>query len=87
MKHGWSAAALSLVLTFASNANGDPDACREAIGRYKSAQGDIVDALKTYANCIAESRGQDDCSAEFSQLKIAQDDLESAVWDYRADCR
>jgi hypothetical protein len=57
----------------------DPRECREAIDRYNSAISDVSTALRRYASCVSDSRGHDDCSSEFSSLRSAQDDFESAV--------
>jgi hypothetical protein len=64
----------------------DPEECREAISQYNSAKSDIADALKRYASCVSDSDGHDDCSSEFSTLRSAQDDFESAVSDYESNC-
>lgn len=63
-----------------------PDECREAIDAYKSAVDDISQALRRYANCIADSKGHDDCSSEFRRLRSDQDDFETAVSSYESDC-
>jgi hypothetical protein len=68
------------------NANADPEACQQAINEYNSAISDVSDALKSYASCVSSSNGSDDCSLEFSQLRSAQDDFESAVGSYETDC-
>jgi hypothetical protein len=44
---------------------------------------EVSDALRHYARCISDSQGHDDCSTEFSSLKSAQDDFESAVFRLR----
>jgi hypothetical protein len=75
-----------VVLVGVSRATAGTEECRSAIDDYDSAKGDIADALKKYAACVANSDGQDDCDSEFSNLKDAQDDFESAVSDYQSDC-
>jgi hypothetical protein len=67
-------------------ARADPEECRDAIDKYKSAIDDVSEALRRYANCISNSRGHDDCSSEFRRLRNAQDDFESAVSAYESDC-
>jgi hypothetical protein len=80
---------LTAVLILASSirlAAASPESCRDAIDAYNSASSDVPGALRTYASCIASSRGHDDCSSEFSTLSSAQDDFESAVSDYESEC-
>jgi hypothetical protein len=76
--------AVSVVATIETRAN--PEECRDAISQYNSAKSDIADALKRYASCVSDSDGHDDCSSEFSSLRSAQDDFESAVSDYESNC-
>jgi hypothetical protein len=64
----------------------DPDGCQNASGQYRSAKSKVFNAIKTYAGCIRNSDGHDDCSSEFSNLHAEQDDFESAVSDYASDC-
>ena len=63
-----------------------PSECREAVDQYNSALSDVSDALKRYRSCVADSQGHDDCSSEFSTLRSAQDDFESAVSEYESEC-
>jgi hypothetical protein len=67
-------------------ASANPEECRDAIDSYRSAKSDISDALRRYARCISSSDGRDDCSSEFSALRSAQDDFETAVSDYGSEC-
>jgi hypothetical protein len=60
--------------------------CRDAISSFRSARSDVATAVRTYATCIADSDGHDDCSSEFSTLQSAHDDFESAVASYQSDC-
>jgi|SRR5579883_2822836 hypothetical protein len=60
--------------------------CGEAVAQYNAALSDLEDALRRYASCVADSRGHDDCSVEFSQLRSAQDDFETAVSEYESEC-
>jgi hypothetical protein len=64
----------------------DPESCREAVDGYNSARREVSDALRSYASCVSDSQGHDDCSSEFSQLSSAQDDFESAVSEYESEC-
>jgi hypothetical protein len=61
--------------------------CTRSIDNYNSVIQDVADTLKRYTNCISASRGSDDCSSEFSRLRSAQDDFESAVSQYRSNCQ
>ncbi len=82
--------AVAVALNFLSAANGpamaDPDECQDAITHYNTAKSDLADALPVYVNCLSDSKGHDDCSAEFSQLQSAQSDFEDAVSEYQSDC-
>jgi hypothetical protein len=64
----------------------DSESCRTALDQYRSAKSDVFDAIKTYASCVRDRDGHDDCSSEFSSLQSEQDDFESAVSDYEGDC-
>ncbi len=66
-------------------AHADARECREDVDHYNSVLGDVTDSLKRYANCVASSRGHDDCSTEFRHLKNDQGDFESAWVSIRAD--
>jgi len=70
----------------ASTARSGTDECAEALDKYNSVLPDIAHALRGYATCVSDSEGHDDCAADFSTLKSAQDDFESAVSDYQSDC-
>jgi hypothetical protein len=78
--------ALTLVAMFPPAILADVDSCREAIRQFKSARADIASAFRTYGNCVSGSDGTEDCSSEFGQLRLAQDDFESAVSSYQSDC-
>jgi hypothetical protein len=52
--------------------------------QYMPAKSDVFDA-KTYASCVRDSDGHDDCSSECSSSQSEQDDFESAVSDYEGD--
>jgi hypothetical protein len=61
--------------------------CDSAVSDYNSAISDIDSYLRRYSRCVADSRGNDDCSSEFRRLRSAQDDFESAVSRYQSECR
>ena len=67
-------------------AGADAGECQEAIDRYHHKLSDVSDAVRQYARCVADSRGRDDCDSEFSALRNAQDDFESAVHQYKNEC-
>ena len=76
-----------VVLAFLSTpARADRHDCREAVKAYNAARHDVSDALRSYVDCLSQSRGHDDCSSEFSQLQSAQTDFETAVSGYERDC-
>jgi hypothetical protein len=86
-KHfGAMAGALIFMLGRGPMALAGSDECNDAVDNYNSALSDVGDTLKRYANCVSDSQGHDDCSIEFSQLKSAQDDFESAVSEYESEC-
>ncbi len=84
----WATAmACGIFLALGGNgARSDTDECREALEHYKSAKSDVSSALRQYGRCVSDSKGHDDCSAEFSTLHSAQDDLEAAVSEYQSNC-
>jgi hypothetical protein len=67
-------------------ASAGPDGCRDAVDKFKSARGDVADALRSYASCVSGSDGHEDCSTEFSSLNSEHDDFESAVSEYESEC-
>jgi hypothetical protein len=78
---------LAITICSASVCIADPEECRNAVDQYNSTRSEVSDTLKTYASCISDSRGRDDCSTEFSSLQSAQDDFESAVSEYESECQ
>ncbi|HEX9463333.1 MAG TPA: hypothetical protein VGB82_12110 [Alphaproteobacteria bacterium] len=80
------AIALLTVLVASPVAMADPEDCRVAIDQYNSARTDVFYALKGYSQCVSGSDGHDDCSGEFSRLRAAQSDFESAVSEYESEC-
>jgi hypothetical protein len=60
--------------------------CSDAVANYNSTTAELGDNLKRYANCVADSRGTDDCSNEFRHLRSSQDDFETAVSSYQSEC-
>jgi hypothetical protein len=78
--------ACALIAASITTARAGVAECKEAIQQYNSAQSDVADALRSYARCLSGSDGHDDCSSEFSSLRSAQDDFESAVAEYESNC-
>jgi hypothetical protein len=78
---------LLLALAATRPATAGPQECREAAEAYKTAHRALLEALHSYGRCVAQSDGRDDCSAEFSNVRSAQDDFEQAVEDYGNECR
>lgn len=74
------------MLTVADARAADQAQCKAAINKYNSAIKDVSEQIGRYASCVRDSKGFDDCSSEFFQLKNAQDDFEDAVRIYRANC-
>jgi hypothetical protein len=57
----------------------DPESCRHAVEKYRSAKADVTAAFGGYADCIADRDGREDCHREFALLGRKQGDLKSAV--------
>jgi hypothetical protein len=71
--------AVALLFAFTVATSADLEECREALNQLQSTKSDLADALRSYASCLQDTDGHDDCSSEFSTLKSAKDDFESAV--------
>jgi hypothetical protein len=80
------AVALGIALITGISATADPEACKGATLVFKSAKNGVGDYLRRYASCVSRSNGHNDCSSEFSRLRSAQDDFESAVSNYDREC-
>jgi hypothetical protein len=78
--------ALALTLFIGPIAYADVYGCRAAIEQYTSAKRELSFSLPLYANCIRDTRGNDDCSSEFQMLQFDQEDFENAVLDYETEC-
>jgi hypothetical protein len=76
-----------VALALVPGADADRDGCRKAADQYEIALSEVTDALRSYEKCIVASRGRDTCSAEFSDLDVAQDQFETAVAEYKERCR
>lgn len=80
-----TALALAMLCSGAAVAQ-DNYACRSAISSYNLAMETVSSALRGFSNCVANSRGREDCSFEFSRLRSAHADFEIAVSRYRREC-
>lgn len=60
--------------------------CDDAVDSYNSAADDLMSALRRYASCVSSSEGKDDCSGQFSRVRSAQSDFESAVSEIDSYC-
>jgi hypothetical protein len=78
-----AAAAVSVV----APASGQSEQCRDAIEQYNSSVEDIRRALTRYAQCVAQSEREEDCSSEFNQLESAHGEFEQAVTEHQRYCR
>ena len=82
---------LALTAVFVATANvseayAENEDCDTATAQINNARTDISNAMRKYSRCVGSTQGDDDCSLEFSRLKRAQDDFESAVEGYQSDC-
>lgn len=79
-------AAVGVVGGSGASARQDEYACRLAVSSYNSAVDDIATQMQRYGRCVSYSEGEDDCYLEFSRLRRAQGDFESAVSRYSLSC-
>jgi hypothetical protein len=77
---------LSMPLVGAHAVRADPDECREAVHKYRSAENAVNAALPVYGDCVANSGGRDECENEFSTLQSAQENFEFAASNFKDDC-
>lgn len=78
--------AFVLTLAVGSTTKAESDECRDAVDNYNLVLSDVGGALRRYAHCVSDSQGHDDCSIEFSRLRSAQYDFETAVSEYQNEC-
>jgi hypothetical protein len=86
--NAWADAALVILVQLAlisPHASGTGD-CGTASDAYQAAVTKVVNALRTYEQCIQASHGKDKCSAEMQQLDDAHDDFEDAVGEFKQAC-
>ena len=60
--------------------------CKYAVIGYNSALDNIKVYLTRYADCVATSKGQSDCSAYFQGLQRAQSGFATAVTEVQVEC-
>lgn len=82
----FGAVIIAMPLTISIPAKADEEACRGATFVLRSAKTAVGDYLRRYASCVSRGDGRSDCSGEFSRLRSAQEDFESAVSDYQREC-
>jgi hypothetical protein len=64
----------------------DNDACSDAKAEYQAAIGEVLANLHSYNQCVNDSKGRNDCSAEFGGLQKAHDNFAGAVSNYPTGC-
>ena len=77
--HTLSAGVIALALLVAPDV--DKANCGSIGDRYTAAVARVVDALQSYAKCVAASGKRDDCATEMQALDTAHDDFADAVAD------
>ena len=82
--HSLSAGLFALALLVAPNA--DKAECGNLADRYTAAVAEVVDALRSYARCVAASDKRDDCATQMQALDHAHDNFADAVADAKV-CR
>jgi hypothetical protein len=82
--HSLSAGLVALALLVAPNV--DKADCGNVADRYAAAVAEVVNALRSYATCVAASDKRDDCAAQMQALDDAHDDFADAVADAKT-CR
>jgi hypothetical protein len=82
---GAASAAMIILAVVSPPASGTGD-CSTSGDAFQAALTKVVNALRSYEQCVAASKGKDKCSAEMQQLDDAHDDFEDAVNDYKQAC-
>lgn len=60
------------------------DQLRSALQRLQSERSANSEAAIEYSTCV-QNQGRDDCKNEYSKLKSAQDDLKTAISEYKSE--
>jgi hypothetical protein len=82
---GTAAAGMIMLALVSPPASGTGD-CPTAGDAFQAALTKVMNALRSYEQCVSASKGQDKCAAEIQQLDDAHDDFEEAVSDYKQAC-
>jgi hypothetical protein len=64
----------------------DNNDCRTATTQFDESVAKLTAALRTYEDCVNNSKGRNDCAAEMKALDDAHDDFEDAVADFSEAC-
>ncbi len=80
--HTLAAGLVAFALLVAPDAD-KPD-CGRVADRYTAAIARVVDAVQTYAKCVAASDKRDDCANEMQALDNAHDDFAEVVADAKS---
>ncbi len=78
--------AIVLVQWAVQGAAADTSDCRDALGRYRSAQVEAVAATRSYAKCVTSYELHEDCAPAFAILRAAHDKFEAAVANIESGC-
>ncbi len=62
------------------------DECGDAVTDYNTVLPRLTDAVQHFSNCVANSLGLDTCVKEFSSLRSAYGEFQSAVALYKKEC-
>lgn len=65
----------------------DSSDCRDAKDRAEGAANDLADYARRLRSCAEDKNFSDDCSSEFSRVRSAHSDYESAVSSVQSYCR
>jgi TolA-binding protein len=79
--------AIMRVMQSLARSSGKSPMCRDAIEQAESAADDLESAAGRLRSCAANRDFDDDCSSEYSRVRNAHDDYESAVSDIQSYCR
>lgn len=63
------------------------DECTVAVLDYNYILPRLTDAMEKFSICVADSKGTETCSKEFSQLRTEYDQYAAAVATYMKECR
>jgi hypothetical protein len=84
--HNILACVAALMLAVVAAPNTDQADCGSSVEEYNKAVAGVVDALRSYGRCVAQSDRHDDCAAQMQALDDAHDNFADAVEDSK-DCK